>query len=159
MALPCAESTLERVQVLRLCSHMMNAELERFAGFYRGRIAEAIVKALQEQGGVMTTEDLASHKTRLGKPISTTYRGLTIHEIPPPTQVLCASRCARELSGWWSSMLGHHCSTQSLCYRQLLLLWHEASSSAVHLQPCACSSEAGPVHGTALTPELRQLCG
>ena len=57
------------------------------AGFYRGRIAEAIVKALKERGGVMEAEDLANHKTRTVEPITSTYRGLRIHEIPPPTQV------------------------------------------------------------------------
>ena len=56
-------------------------------GFYKGRIAEAIVQAVQTRGGVLELADLESHETRRTSSISTTYRGLHIHEIPPPTQV------------------------------------------------------------------------
>ena len=60
------------------------------AGFYKNRIGEAIVEALQQRGSVMDGEDLAAHRTRFTTPISTTYRGHTIHEIRPPTQVMSA---------------------------------------------------------------------
>lgn len=44
-------------------------------GFYRGRIAEAIVTALRERGGVLSAQDLEEHATRVVEPISTTYKG------------------------------------------------------------------------------------
>jgi len=44
------------------------------SGFYSGPVAEAIVEALQERGGVMTLQDLANHKTLALAPISTTYK-------------------------------------------------------------------------------------
>ena len=57
------------------------------AGFYKGRIAEAIVAAIQERGGVMTKEDLSRHKCEHREPIMSTYRGYHIYEVAPPTAV------------------------------------------------------------------------
>ena len=56
-------------------------------GFYKGRIAKAIVAALDKEKGVMTADDLAQHRSTVTRPIHTTYRGYTIYEVPPPTQV------------------------------------------------------------------------
>lgn len=57
------------------------------AGFYSGPTGEAIVAALQQRGGVLAAEDLAAHRTAFVDPISTTYRGHRVYEVPPPTQV------------------------------------------------------------------------
>ncbi|KAK3232581.1 hypothetical protein CYMTET_57085 [Cymbomonas tetramitiformis] len=59
-------------------------------GFYKGAIAEAIVEALQAAGSVMTLEDLAGHTTHFEPPICTTYRGMEVWEVPPPTQGITA---------------------------------------------------------------------
>jgi gamma-glutamyltranspeptidase/glutathione hydrolase len=58
--------------------------------FYTGRTAESIVKTVQEDGGFLTLEDLASHKTAKTKPISTDYRGVTVYEHPPNGQGFAA---------------------------------------------------------------------
>lgn len=58
--------------------------------FYSGPIADAIVSALQEQGGLMTHEDLRDHRSTWQEPIATDYRGLTIFECPPNGQGLTA---------------------------------------------------------------------
>lgn len=51
-------------------------------GFYKGRIAEEIVKVVQSKGGVMELEDLAKHKTDFVDPIKYTYMGeVTVHEV------------------------------------------------------------------------------
>lgn len=36
---------------------------------------------------MMNLEDLISHSTTFSRPISTTYRGYNVFEVPPPTQV------------------------------------------------------------------------
>ncbi|CAI5487027.1 unnamed protein product [Closterium sp. Naga37s-1] len=59
-------------------------------GFYTGPVAEAIVAAVQSQGGVLSLHDLASHVSSFAPPISTTFHGLTIWEVPPPTHGLAA---------------------------------------------------------------------
>lgn len=55
-------------------------------GFYRGAIAEAITTHLADHGGLLTTEDFAQHQSTWVNPISTTYRGYTVWELPPNTQ-------------------------------------------------------------------------
>ncbi|MCH7735318.1 MAG: gamma-glutamyltransferase [Chloroflexi bacterium] len=51
--------------------------------FYKGPIAEEIVRHTSELGGILTIEDFARHETRWQEPISTTYRGHTVYEGPP----------------------------------------------------------------------------
>jgi len=60
-------------------------------GFYRGPIAEAIVRAVAERGGVVTLEDLDAHATRFPEPISQTYRDdVRVWELPPPNHGIAA---------------------------------------------------------------------
>ena len=54
-------------------------------GFYQGEVAEKIVAAIQEAGGVMSLEDLSNYKVKLRKPVSTTYRGYEVVSMPPPS--------------------------------------------------------------------------
>src|SRR5690606_25954101 len=51
--------------------------------FYRGEIAEAIARHASETGGAMTAADLAAFQPEWVETIATTYRGYTVHEIPP----------------------------------------------------------------------------
>jgi gamma-glutamyltranspeptidase / glutathione hydrolase len=58
--------------------------------FYTGKIADAIVSTVQEQGGLLTHDDLKNHKSSWAYSISTDYRGVTVHEHPPNGQGLAA---------------------------------------------------------------------
>ena len=58
--------------------------------FYKGEIAKAILELSQEEGGVMTAADLADYQPEWVTPISTTYHGWTVYEIPPNTQGVAA---------------------------------------------------------------------
>jgi gamma-glutamyltranspeptidase/glutathione hydrolase len=66
-----------------------------FAGFYRGATARAIVAALERRGGLLTLEDLATHRSAWVEPIAFPYRQLVVYEMPPPTQGLCAAGMLR----------------------------------------------------------------
>lgn len=57
--------------------------------FYTGRVGQAIARRL-ETDGFVTADDLARHTGEWGAPITTSYRGVTVHETPPPTQGLAA---------------------------------------------------------------------
>jgi gamma-glutamyltranspeptidase/glutathione hydrolase len=59
-------------------------------GFYKGRTAAAIVRAIGEAGGTMTEADLAEFQPEWVDPIQTTYRGWTVSEIPPQGQGIAA---------------------------------------------------------------------
>ena len=52
-------------------------------GFYTGAVAEDIVRTLQSKGSLIDMEDLAATKSSWVTPISTTFRGREILEIPP----------------------------------------------------------------------------
>ncbi|MBC8107217.1 MAG: gamma-glutamyltransferase family protein [Anaerolineae bacterium] len=62
----------------------------RGESFYRGELAEKIAVAAKEEGGVMTLDDLATHRCDSVETISTTYHGRTLHEIPPNGQGIAA---------------------------------------------------------------------
>jgi len=58
--------------------------------FYRGDIAEAIVSKVTANGGVMTREDLAQYQSEWVEPISTSYHGYDVSQLPPPGQGFAA---------------------------------------------------------------------
>jgi gamma-glutamyltranspeptidase/glutathione hydrolase len=58
--------------------------------FYQGEIAEQIVAFSNEVGGFFSIEDFSNHTSEWVEPISTTYRGLTVWELPPNPQGLAA---------------------------------------------------------------------
>jgi gamma-glutamyltranspeptidase/glutathione hydrolase len=58
--------------------------------FYTGKIARAILSTSQSLGGTMSAEDLAQFAPEWVEPVSTTYRGWTIYELPPNGQGMAA---------------------------------------------------------------------
>lgn len=44
------------------------------SAFYQGRVAQAIVDVIKENGGVLTLEDLGSHDSEVMSPVSTPYK-------------------------------------------------------------------------------------
>jgi gamma-glutamyltranspeptidase/glutathione hydrolase len=58
--------------------------------FYRGDIAAAIVDKVHAGGGVMTLSDLADFQPEWIEPISTSYHGYDVFELPPPGQGFAA---------------------------------------------------------------------
>jgi len=58
--------------------------------FYRGELARAMVDFAARTGGTLTADDLAAHSSSWVDPISTTYRGYDVWEIPPNGQGIAA---------------------------------------------------------------------
>jgi gamma-glutamyltranspeptidase/glutathione hydrolase len=58
--------------------------------FYKGEIAHAILSTSQSLSGTMTAGDLAEFSPEWVEPISTTYRGWTVYELPPNGQGMAA---------------------------------------------------------------------
>jgi gamma-glutamyltranspeptidase/glutathione hydrolase len=67
--------------------------------FYRGDIARAIVDYCQKNGGFLAMDDFAAQKAEWVEPISTTYRGHTLFEMPPNGQGLTALLLLNILEG------------------------------------------------------------
>jgi gamma-glutamyltranspeptidase / glutathione hydrolase len=59
-------------------------------GFYRGAVADAIVAKVKAGGGVMTRDDLAGYQPEWVEPITTSYHGYDIFQLPPPGQGMAA---------------------------------------------------------------------
>lgn len=54
-------------------------------GFYKGKIADEIADFMQENGGLITREDLAKYKAIERKPVAGTYKDYTIYSMAPPS--------------------------------------------------------------------------
>src|SRR4029453_2611411 len=49
--------------------------------FYKGDIAQELVRGMREDGGLFTMEDLASWRVKIEEPLSTTYRGIDVYKL------------------------------------------------------------------------------
>jgi gamma-glutamyltranspeptidase/glutathione hydrolase len=56
------------------------------AAFYQGEIARALVDFSRQNGGYFELRDLADHTNTWVDPVSTTYRGYEVWQLPPPGQ-------------------------------------------------------------------------
>ncbi|MFB6072186.1 MAG: gamma-glutamyltransferase [Halobacterium sp.] len=57
---------------------------------YEGDIAHAIADEVQSRGGFLTVDDLAAFEPEFPDPVSTTYNGTEVFELPPNNQGLIA---------------------------------------------------------------------
>ncbi len=49
--------------------------------FYKGDIAEELVRGVQEEGGLITMEDLANWQVHVEEPVMTTYKGIEVYKL------------------------------------------------------------------------------
>ena len=76
--------------------------------FYRGPIAEAIVRYSDEHGGFFTLRDFAEHTSTWVEPAETTYRGYRVLEAQPNSQGIAALLMLNLLEGFDLRGLGHN---------------------------------------------------
>ena len=76
--------------------------------FYRGEIADRIHDFLEAEGGFVTREDLAAHDSDWVAPISTTFRGVEVFQVPPNSQGFVALEMLNLLEGFDLAALGHN---------------------------------------------------
>lgn len=82
----CAPHPGERFLPQGLAETLKKIAETRGESFYRGELASRIVCCSRTAGGCLTEEDLASHRTEWVKPLSQTWNGVTLHELPPNGQ-------------------------------------------------------------------------
>lgn len=68
--------------------------------FYEGELAERICAGLQPEGSPLAPEDFANYEAEWVKPISTSYRGYVIYQLPPSTQGMTAIQILNLLEGY-----------------------------------------------------------
>ncbi len=76
--------------------------------FYKGPIAGEILALSRELGGAMTAEDLADYSSEWVQPISTTYHGWTVYELPPNGQGIAALMMLNIMEGFPLARDGHN---------------------------------------------------
>jgi len=54
--------------------------------FYRGDVAQEFVRGVQEQGGLITLDDLAKWRPLVEEPLTTNYRGIDVYKLDTWTQ-------------------------------------------------------------------------
>jgi gamma-glutamyltranspeptidase/glutathione hydrolase len=74
-------------------------------GFYAGRIARRIHEFMQANGGYLSEDDFAGHDSEWVDPVSTSYRGYDVWEIPPSNQGIAVLQMlnvleAYDLASW-----------------------------------------------------------
>src|SRR6185436_19846999 len=74
--------------------------------YYKGPIAEALVRYSKANGGFFAMEDFAKHHSTWDAPISTDYRGYTVWELPPNSQGLAALQLLNLIEGYDLKTMG-----------------------------------------------------
>jgi gamma-glutamyltranspeptidase/glutathione hydrolase len=85
--------------------------------FYKGDLARRMVADLQTLGSWLTLRDFAEHRSDWVEPISTSYRGYDLYEMPPNTQGFVALEMLNILEGFDLEALQHN----SAAYTHLLV--------------------------------------
>ena len=76
--------------------------------FYKGPIARAIAADMKKRDGLLTERDFAEHKADWVDPISTTYRGYDVYELPPNTQGFAVLEMLNILEGFDVKSMGYN---------------------------------------------------
>jgi gamma-glutamyltranspeptidase/glutathione hydrolase len=76
--------------------------------FYTGPIADAIDAYMREAGGYLRKADLAAHEAEWVTPVSVTYRGVDVYELPPNGQGIAALQMLQILEGYDLAAMGHN---------------------------------------------------
>src|SRR5438067_2474778 len=68
--------------------------------YYRGPIAEELVRLSDKVGGLFTMKDFADHTSTWVEPVSSNYRGYDVWELPPNCQGIATLQMLNILEGY-----------------------------------------------------------
>jgi gamma-glutamyltranspeptidase / glutathione hydrolase len=107
--------------------------------FYRGPLAERLLRFGDATGGLISARDLSSHESTWVAPLKTTYRDHDVWELPPSTQGIAALTALNILEGFELSRLGR------------------SSVESYHLQIEAIKLALGDVFGYVADPTFADV--
>lgn len=73
-------------QALSAGKSRREAIMAAYDRFYRGDIAQELVRSTREQGGLITMADLANWRVKIEEPVSVTYKGIEVYKLREWTQ-------------------------------------------------------------------------
>ena len=68
----------------QLAATLRRIALQGEAGFYRGPVADALVRLMAERGGLISAADLRAYRAELVRPVQASFRGYPLLSMPPP---------------------------------------------------------------------------
>jgi len=74
--------------------------------FYKGDIAEKIVRCSEKKGGLFTLKDFADHRSDWVEAVTANYRGYDIYELPPATHGFVTLEMLKILEGFDVKAMG-----------------------------------------------------
>ena len=78
-------------------------------GFYKGKTAKILAKFIQDNGGIITEEDLANYEAKWREPISFHYDDLTITSMSPPASGgVCLAQIMKMIEPYPIDKYGHN---------------------------------------------------
>jgi gamma-glutamyltranspeptidase/glutathione hydrolase len=97
---PAAGEIFRQTDLLQTLQKMVDAEQQSlkkgksrkeaiyaaYDRFYKGDIAKEFVRGCQEQGGLITEQDLANWKVKIEEPLSVNYKGIDVYKLQQWTQ-------------------------------------------------------------------------
>ena len=113
------------------------------AGFYDGPTAAAILEISRERGGLLEAADLLEFEPDWVDPISTSYRGWTVYELPPNTQGIAALLMLQIMEAFPLAEYGFHSAralhvmieAKKLAYADMLRYVGDPKFGGAPLQP------------------------
>jgi len=110
---PDLKRTLERlveVEARALADGASREEaiMAAYERFYRGDIAEELVRATQEYGGLITMEDLDQWEVLIEEPVSVNYRGIDVYKLTTWTQGPAMLQALNILEGFDLRAMGYN---------------------------------------------------
>ena len=73
-------------QALKKGKSRKEAIYAAYERFYKGDIAKEFARGVQEQGGLITTEDLAKWTVKIEEPVKVSYKGIDVYKLAQWTQ-------------------------------------------------------------------------
>ena len=77
----CASSSRPKQTALKAGKSRADAIQAAYDRFYKGDIAQEIVRGMREDGGLFTADDLAKWHVKIEEPLSTTYKGIEVFKL------------------------------------------------------------------------------
>ncbi len=110
--------------------------------FYNGEIASTIAEYIHENGGFLSVEDLAAHRSEWVTPVSTKYRGYDVWQIPPNGQGIAVLQLLNILEGFDIAGMGfgsadyihHFTEAKKLVYEDRAAYYADMDFSPVPVQ-------------------------
>jgi gamma-glutamyltranspeptidase/glutathione hydrolase len=77
--------------------------------FYKGQTAKILAKHIQDNGGIVTEEDLANYEPKWRKPVTFSYNNLNIISMSPPSSGgICLAQMMKMIEAYPLEKLGHN---------------------------------------------------